>query len=53
MTIKTNFEIAIHQDLKRIYQSVNIEEAKDELTAFSDKWDSKYTAISRMWGGAV
>lgn len=37
------------QDLKRIYQSVNAEEALDELNAFSDKWDSKYAAISRMW----
>lgn len=40
---------AVAQDLKRIYQSVNAEEAKDELNAFSDKWDDKYAAISRMW----
>lgn len=40
---------AVAQDLKRIYQSVNAEEAEDELNAFSEKWDEKYAAISRMW----
>lgn len=40
---------AVAHDLKRIYQSVSIEHAQDELAAFSDKWDAKYAAISRMW----
>lgn len=40
---------ACAQDLKRIYQSVTAEQALEELEAFSDKWDSKYAAISRMW----
>ena len=40
---------ACAQDLKRIYQSVTAEQALEELEAFSDKWDCKYAAISRMW----
>ena len=40
---------SVAQDLKRIYQSVNAEEAEEELKAFSERWDSKYASISRMW----
>ncbi len=47
VSYKDRKEVA--QDLKRIYQSVNAEEAQDKLDAFSDKWRSKYAAIHRMW----
>lgn len=36
-------------DLKRIYQSATEDEAKRELSVFSERWDSKYPQISRSW----
>ncbi len=39
-------------DLKRIYSSITLDEAERELVIFSDKWDSQYASISRMWGKA-
>jgi putative transposase len=36
-------------DLKNIYQSISVEDAKENLTAFSDKWDVKYPTISKSW----
>ena len=36
-------------DLKKIYSSITEEEAKRELEIFSEKWDSRYASISRMW----
>lgn len=40
---------AVCADLKRIYQSVNAEEANLELQCFSHKWDSRYASISKLW----
>jgi len=37
------------RDLKRIYQSINEEEAKANLKEFSDRWDAKYSMISKSW----
>lgn len=36
-------------DLKRIYQSVTVDEAERELDDFADKWDKKYPSISALW----
>jgi transposase-like protein len=36
-------------DLKRIYQSVSVEEAEQELGVFANKWDAQYPAISKSW----
>jgi transposase-like protein len=36
-------------DLKRIYQSVSEQEASLELDNFSEKWDIKYSQISKFW----
>ncbi len=36
-------------DLKLIYTSVSVEEAELELINFSEKWDSKYSMISKQW----
>ncbi len=38
-------------DLKLIYQAVTVEQAEDALTAFAQKWDSRYPTISQMWQG--
>jgi len=35
--------------LKRIYQSLTEEEARQELDAFADAWDDKYPQISKSW----
>jgi putative transposase len=40
---------AVVEDLKRIYQAPNIEEADHQLTAFAAKWDGDYLVISRLW----
>ena len=40
---------AVAADLKRIYKSITVEEAKRELDEFAAKWDSRYMSISRMW----
>jgi putative transposase len=36
-------------DLKKIYQSVNVEEAERELDAFTERWDEKFPSISQSW----
>lgn len=36
-------------DLKRIYSSITLDEAERELQDFSEKWDSQYASISKMW----
>jgi putative transposase len=36
-------------DLKKIYGSVNEEQAKSELISFKEKWDNKYPTISDSW----
>lgn len=35
--------------LKRIYQSVTLEEAEYELAALESEWGSKYRAVVRLW----
>jgi len=40
---------ALTSDLKRIYQSVSVDEAERELLEFSEKWDKKYPSISALW----
>lgn len=36
-------------DLKKIYGSVSVDEAEQELQAFAESWDRKYPTISRSW----
>jgi putative transposase len=36
-------------DLKSIYRAVTLDQAEEALLLFSEKWDSKYPAISRSW----
>lgn len=40
---------AVAADLKKIYQSVTVDEAEQELSAFSETWDEKYPTISQSW----
>ena len=40
---------AVTRDLKSIYQSVTVDEAKLELDRFTEEWDDKYPQISRSW----
>jgi putative transposase len=40
---------AVAADLKKIYQSLSVEEAEQELLAFAECWDTKYPTISRSW----
>ena len=40
---------AIAADLKLIYGSATLEEAEMALTAFADKWDSRFPTISQIW----
>jgi transposase-like protein len=35
--------------LKKIYQSVTVTEAEQELEAFAEQWDRQYPSISRSW----
>ncbi len=37
------------KDLKAIYTAVSLSDAENALGKFSDKWDSKYPAISKSW----
>jgi putative transposase len=37
------------EGLKRIYQSINTEEAKDELQQFKRAWDERYPTIGKLW----
>jgi len=36
-------------DLRKIYRSITVEEADQELDAFAEKWDGKFPTISQMW----
>lgn len=36
-------------DLKKIYTSLTIDEAEQELDAFADRWDGKFPSISADW----
>jgi len=36
-------------DLKKIYSSITLEEAEQELSQFEKKWDSHYASISKLW----
>jgi len=36
-------------DLKKIYTSLTVEEAEQELAAFAARWDDKYASISKSW----
>ena len=36
-------------DLKKIYQSVTVDEADGELKSFAKQWDGKYPAIAKSW----
>ncbi len=40
---------AVAGDLKSIYRSITLNQAEEALLKFSEKWDSKYPAISRSW----
>jgi len=40
---------AVAADLKKIYQSVTVEEAEGELESFAKQWDGKYPAIAKSW----
>jgi transposase-like protein len=40
---------AVAADLKKIYSSLTVEEAEQELTAFAEMWDTKFPTISRSW----
>ena len=41
--------VLLFADLRRIYQSLTVEEAEGELAAFARKWDAQYPAISPAW----
>lgn len=43
---------AVATALKRIYTSVNLEEAARELDAFEEQWGGKYRAAVRVWRNA-
>ena len=36
-------------DLKKIYQSVSVDEAEGELESFAKHWDGKYPSIGKSW----
>lgn len=40
---------AVAADLKKIYQSLSVEEAERELDAFGQRWDEKFPTISQSW----
>ncbi len=40
---------AVAADLKRIYQSITMEEAEVELQTFAQKWESQYPSIAKSW----
>ncbi len=40
---------AVAADLKKIYQSLTVEEAERELDAFAQRWDEKFPTISQSW----
>ena len=40
---------AVATDLKKIYQSVSVDEAEGELESFAKHWDGKYPSIGKSW----
>jgi transposase-like protein len=40
---------AVAADLKKIYRSMTVDEAEQELAAFAVTWDEKYPTISQSW----
>jgi putative transposase len=40
---------ALAADLKRVYQSVTVEEAEQALEAFNAKWGEKYPTVYQSW----
>ena len=40
---------AVAADLKKIYRSLTVDEAEQELAAFAETWDAKYPSISQSW----
>ncbi len=40
---------AVTADLKRIYNSATEEAAQEELEAFAERWDEKYSQITKSW----
>lgn len=40
---------ALATDLKRIYQSITVEEAETELEALNEKWGKKYPSVYQSW----
>ena len=40
---------AVAADLKKIYRSLTVEEADQELDSFAKNWDEKYPSISQSW----
>ena len=40
---------AVAAGLRKIYQSLTVEEAERELVAFAEIWDEKYPTISQSW----
>lgn len=40
---------AVAADLKKIYRSLTVEEAEQELASFAECWDEKYPIISQSW----
>jgi transposase-like protein len=40
---------AVRASLRKIHQSLTVEEAEQESTAFAEIWDEKYPTISQSW----
>ena len=40
---------AVAADLRKIYRSLTVDEAEQELAAFANTWDEKYPTISQSW----
>lgn len=40
---------AVTADLRKIYTSATVDEAKLSLEAFAEKWDQQYLTISQSW----
>ena len=40
---------AVVADLKKIYRSLTVDEAEQELGAFAAQWDEKYPSIAQSW----
>jgi len=39
----------VANDLKSVYRSISLSEAEQALDDFSNKWDDKYPAVSKIW----